>query len=176
MNLRSAALASALFILSVGCAVEPDATAPASTTAALAQGLVGTYDFVVDASDVATKLRAKCASESAGDTAAAERCFDAIRTESKLEKIRFSRNASGQLVYTSFAVDGDHEVVFVEVPIAITHVEQRSFVAKADGIPRGTFVGRVTHLLAEHKVERGDDGTIVLVDPRKGRLAYRRAD
>jgi len=157
-----------------GCAGESD-PAVSATSAALTQSLPGTYEFVVDASDVAPKLRARCADETRGDTARAERCFDAIREQAKLEKIRFSRNAAGELVFTSFALERDREVIFVEVPLAITRVEQRAFVAKASGLPKGTLVGRVMHLRAELRLEHGDDGTIVLFDQHKGRLVYRRA-
>ena len=163
-----------VLIANAGCAAETESHVDVASSA-LTQGLPGTYEFVVDASDVAAKLRAKCDSESRGDKAHAEKCFDAIRAEAKLEKIRFTRTGAGDLVYTSFAVDGDREEIFVEVPVAITRVEHRAFVAKSAGLPRGTLVGRLTHLRAEIRVEHPDDTTIVMIDPSKGRLVYRRA-
>jgi hypothetical protein len=177
MHHRSIALAClALIATNVACSGDAaEAETIKANTAALSPGLTGTYDFLLEASDVAAKFRANCTSDNAGDVKRAEQCFDAVRAEAKLEKIRFSRNDDGELVFTSFGLEGDREVVFVEVPIAITSVEPHAFVAKAAGFPRGTLVGRLTHLRAELRVERNGDGTIVMIDPKKGRLAYRRS-
>lgn len=111
----------------VGCATEPPPDG---------QGLEGTYDFVLESSDVAPKLREKCA----GDAA----CWKAIEAESSKEKIRFTRSASGML-FTSFAIEGGNEIVFLQAPADLARVERRA------------------------------DGTIAVVDPKKGRLVYRRA-
>lgn len=112
------------------------AESTATTTAPIAEGLEGTYDFVLEASDVAPKLRERCA----GDAA----CWKEIESDAQKEKIRFTRTAKG-LVFTSFAVEGAREIVFFEAPAELGRVERRA------------------------------DGTIAIVDAKKGRLVYRRA-
>lgn len=117
-----------MFLMVVGCANEP---------ATDGHGLEGTYDFVLDSSDVAPKLRETCA----GDA----KCWQDIQAEAANEKVRFTRTASGGLLYTSFEIEGGKEKVHFEAPADLARVERRS------------------------------DGTIAISDPRKGRLVYRRA-
>lgn len=157
----------------VACGGESSANV-VSTSSPLVEGLTGTYDFVLEASDVAAKFRDKCKADSAGDTTRAAQCFDAIKRDASNEKIRFSRNDAGQLVWTSFAVEDNREVVFVEVPVSIAEAERGAIIAKGTGWPRGTLTGQLTHLRAEMRIERDADGLLVMIDPRKGRLAYRR--
>ena len=110
----------------MGCSNEP---------AADNRDLEGTYDFVLESSDVAPKLREKCG----GDA----KCWQDIQDESSHEKIRFTRSANG-MIFTSFAIEGGKETVFLEAPADLARVERRP------------------------------DGTIAIVDPKKGRLVYRR--
>lgn len=139
----------------------------AAASSALGQALEGTYDFVLEDSDVAAKVRARCN----GDAA----CWSEVQRDASTEKIRFTTTASGQLVWTSFARTGGKEEVFVEVPVALAQEEPNLILAKSAGWPRGTLVGQITHLRASMRIERRPDGTLAIVDPDKGRLVYRRA-
>lgn len=134
---------------------------------ALGQELEGTYDFVLADSDVAARVRARCN----GD----EGCWSEVQRAASTEKIRFATTPDGQLVWTSFACEGDKEEVFVEVPVAVARAEPNLVLAKSAGWPRGTLVGQLTHLRASMRIERRPDGTLAIVDPDKGRLVYRRA-
>ena len=138
-----------------------------TTSAAVSDSLDGTYDFVLDQSDVAAKLRTKCA----GDAA----CWNEILKDAQTEKIRFSRNATGQFVFTSFSVEGAKEEVFLEAPVAIAEASPGVYHGKVIGWPKGTLVAQLTHARSEMKIERRADGTIAVVDEKKGRLVYRRA-
>jgi hypothetical protein len=149
----------------LGCSATSEET-PASAASALGADLIGTYDFVLARSDVAAKVRAACE---------AKGCFEEMAKSAANEKIRFSRDAEGRLVWTSFSVDDGHEEVFVDVPIALTATERGGLAARTAGWPRGSFVGRVTHFHAALELERESDGAIVLIDPKKGRLVYRRS-
>lgn len=171
--MKQSLMAFAFGLACVGCGGETSANV-AATSSPLVEGLTGTYDFVLEASDVAAKFRDKCASESAGDKAKAAQCFDAIKVEASQEKIRFSRNEAGALVWTSFSLEGEREEVFVQVPVTIAEAERGALVAKAAGWPHGTLAGQLTHIRAEMRIERDGDGLLVMIDPRKGRLAYRR--
>ena len=170
---RAFACAVVLAASSVACGGESNANV-LSTSSPLVEGLTGTYDFVLEASDVAAKFRDKCSAEAGGDATRSAQCFDAIKQEASQEKIRFSRNEAGELVWTSFGVEDQREVVFVQVPVTIAQADRGAFIAKTAGWPRGTLAGQLTHIRAEMRIERDTDGLLVMIDPRKGRLAYRR--
>lgn len=101
-------LLAMLTMTMVGCVNEPAATD--------GQGLEGTYDFVLESSDVAPKLREKCA----GDA----KCWQEIQAEADSEKIRFTRTAGG-LLYTSFEVEGGKEKIHFEAPADLGRVARR---------------------------------------------------
>lgn len=155
-----------------GAAPEAMGRAPSPLVAAR---LDGTFDFDLDASDVATTFRAKCEKQSEGDARKTAACFDEVRKDARNEKVRFTRNAEGQLVYTSFGLETGKEDVYVEAPILLTRgVEKDTMIAKAVGIPRGSFVSRMSFALRELPIEAPDASTVILVDPSKGRLVYHR--
>ena len=138
-----------------------------TTSAAVSASLDGTYDFLLDQSDVGAKLKEKCA----GDRA----CWDEVQAEADKEKIRFSRNAAGQFVFTSFAIDGAKEEIFLEAPVAIAEQSPGVYRGRVVAWPKGTLVAQLTHARSEMRIERRADGTIAVVDEKKGRLVYRRA-
>jgi hypothetical protein len=139
----------------------------ATTSAAIVGSLDGTYDFVLDASDVAPKLRAKCGADKA--------CWEEIEKDAQTEKIRFSKNAAGELVFTSFSIEGSKEEVFLEAPVALTELSPGVYRGKLVGWPKGTLVAKLTRNNSEMKVERRADGTLTVFDEKKGRLVYKRA-
>ena len=125
-----------LMILTVlaltACGGETESTE--TTSAAVSASLEGTYDFVLDQSDVATRLRAKCGSDAA--------CWAEIQKDSQTEKIRFSKSATGQFVFTSFSIDGAKEEVFLEAPVAIAELSPGVYRGKVIGWPKGTLVAQ----------------------------------
>lgn len=100
-------LLAMLMMTMVGCA---------NDAATDGQGLEGTYDFVLESSDVGPKLREGCA----GDA----KCWQDIQTEAGNEKIRFTRTASG-LLYTSFELEGGKEKLHFEAPADLSRVVRR---------------------------------------------------
>ena len=164
-------------LLAAGCSDGSgglDATGKAPS-ALVAARLDGTFDFDLDASDVTMAVRATCAKQSSGDAAKATACFDDVRKEARDEKVRFTKNAEGQLVYTSLGLDAGKEEIYVEVPITLTRgAEEHVMIAKAAAFPRGSFVSRVSFVLHDLPIEAPDANTVILTDPSKGRLVYRR--
>jgi hypothetical protein len=137
-----------------------------TTNAAVASSLEGTYDFLLEPSDVGTKLRAECGADRA--------CWDEVQSEANKEKIRFSRGEGGQLVFTSFGIDGATEDVFLEAPVSITEAAPGVYRGRLLGWPKGSLVMQLTRARSEMRIERRSDGTIAIVDEKKGRLVYRR--
>jgi hypothetical protein len=173
IDTRSLVLVLLASLSTMACSGPPGAATSTSPTSPAIDALTGTYDFVVASSDVGPKLQAQCTASSAGDAAKAAQCWSDAQADAANEKIRFSRNADGQLVFTSFGVDQGQEDVFVEVPIAVRDAEPGVLVATPAGWPHGSLVGQITNLSFERRIERGADGTVVLPDPAKGRLVYR---
>jgi hypothetical protein len=146
------------------CGGESESTE--TTSAAVSVSLEGTYDFLLEQSDVGTKLREECGGK--------RECWDEIQAEANKEKIRFKRGASGQLVFTSFAIEGAKEEVFLEAPVAVSEPSPGVYRGKLVGWPKGSLVAQLTRAGSEMKIERRADGTIAVSDPKKGRLVYRR--
>lgn len=164
-------------LLAAGCSdgsTSTEATGKAPS-ALVAARLEGTFDFDLDASDVAATFRATCDKQASGDAAKSAACYDAVRKEARDEKVRFTKNAEGQLVYTSFGLEAGKEEVYLEAPITLTRgAEEHMMLAKAAAFPHGSFVSRVSFALRDLPIEAPDATTLVLVDPSKGRLVYRR--
>lgn len=168
-------------VLAVGCSdggggpPEDHATGKAPS-ALVAARLEGTFAFDLDASDVAATIHATCEKEAPGDAVKSAACYAGVRKEARDEKVRFTRNAEGQLVYTSFGPgEAGKEEVYLEAPIALIRgATDHALVAKAAGFPRGSFVSRVAFALRDLAIEVPEPGTLVLLDPKKGRLVYRK--
>ncbi len=172
------ALVSAGVVFAVGCsdggsAGEATGKAPSALVTAR---LEGTFAFDLDASDVADGIHAKCEKEASGDAAKATACYDAIRKEARDEKVRFTKDGAGQLVYTSFGPgEAGGEEVYLEAPITLTRgTTDHDLVAKAAAFPRGSFVSRVSFALRDLPIELPDARTVILLDAKKGRLVYRK--
>ena len=174
-------VACAFSLVSSACsAPTPERAASETSSAALTSGnaveaLSGTWGFVLDASDVAAKVRAECATRFGTDATKREACYDDVRSEGATEKIRFSRDASGRSIWTSFGQKGDKVVLFLEVPLDLSSESPRSVLGKVAGVPRGMQADDAAPHLPLGTVMRFevvDDQTIAMSDPRKGRLVF----
>lgn len=153
-----------------------EATDPAGHASAALEdtdALLGTWDFVLAGSDVAAPIRERCAKTTA-DAAKAKACFDDVAIRAAAEKIRFTKAPNGEITWTSFGNDGDKEIVFLEAKVTLTRLDGGAVQAKVVSTPTGTMAAKpMKH--EGMRIERASDGTIVIVDTAKGRLAYRRA-
>ena len=91
-----------------------------------------------------------------------------------LEKLRFTKaDETGHATWTSFAVDGNVETVFVEAPLVLSQDGAAHVVAKIAGTPTGTHASRLAQAKIDTmRIEIVDAQTIALVDSKKGRLVY----
>jgi hypothetical protein len=173
LSLAAAAAAAA----AAACSGTPERTT-ASSSAALTAGdsttvLAGTWAFVLDASDVAAKVRADCETRFGGDTGRKDTCYDEVRTEGATEKIRFSKDPAGHTLWTSFGEKGDKTELFLEVPMDLSSESPTSVLGKVAGEARGiqakephTPVGTVI------RFELVDSQTLAMIDPKKGKLVF----
>lgn len=153
----------------------PEGTAPVpATTPATADDVTGTWAFVLAKSDVADGVRQDCNEEAKGDAAKASACYSAVETQAAKEKIRFSKDASGKMTWKSFGVDEGKEVTFLEVPVTIAADGPGHVLAKIAGAPIGIQAERFSkaNANAAMRIDVLDGRTIVMTDPKKGRLVY----
>lgn len=130
------------FAVLTACASAPENTASttqASTEAAPVPDLTGTWDFVLAKSDVATDN-------------------PEIVAQAAKEKIRFAKDASGAVKWTSFETDGKSEHVFLELPLELKNDGPGKVLAKSGD--------------KSITIEIVDAKTIAMHDPKKGRLVY----
>jgi hypothetical protein len=151
----------------VACAGSSAHDQTTSTSSVTAADVTGTWRFVLDQSDVAKPIREECA----GDDA----CWQKFATQAAKEKIRFTRDASGAITWTSFETDGKEEHVFLSAPIELASNGTNHLTARVAGKPSGLHADRLAKSgtpLHALDVEIVDAKTIALTDPKKGRLVY----
>jgi hypothetical protein len=170
--ISAVALAAPVLVLACASAAEPKVASPAPIDVLRAGG---TFGFVLDESDPGAKAKAGCASEHPKDAAGADACYGAIAAEAAREGIRFSVDGAGRLVWTSYCAENGKEVTCLEGPLDAAaesdHVVSAHFVE----IPHGVQFPKLDHLPAQAlRFEVVDGNTIVMVDPQKGHLVFRR--
>jgi hypothetical protein len=175
MNRTAALLApfAPLVLAACASAAEPVVSPATDALATLRAG--GDFGFVLDESDPAAKFRAGCAAKSSGDGAAASACYDAIRQQGAREGIRFSLDAAGRVVWTSYGVEDGKPATYIEAHLDATP-EARGFVAMRLSEPaRGIQVeGNPFPPNAVLRFQVVDANTVVMVDGQKGKLVFRR--
>jgi hypothetical protein len=170
---RSLACLAPLVLVACASAAEPASAPTASPIDTLRAG--GTFAFVLDESDPGTRLHAKCDAEHAGDAPGAAACYDAIRQIAAREGIRFSLDAAGRLVWTSYGAEEGKPVSYVEVPVEASLDKDGTVAAKQVERPRGLQVdAKEFPVDAVLRFQVVDADTVVMPDPHKGRLVFRR--
>jgi hypothetical protein len=170
--ITAVALAAPVLVLACASAAEPKVAAPAPLDVLRAGG---TFAFVLDESDPGAKAKASCASEHPNDSAGADSCYGAIAAEAAREGIRFSVDGAGRLVWTSYCAENGKEVTCLEGPLDATPESERAVSAHFVEIPHGVQFPQMDHVPSQAlRFEVVDGNTIVMVDPQKGKLVFRR--
>jgi len=133
----------------------------------------GPFVFALDESDPSKLFHDQCNAQSGGDSAKADACYARVHEEGAHELIRFAVDADGRLVFTSYGVEEGEEVLFLEVPLAVTTDGDHAVVGRMVGTARGRQAGEGP--VAPNKLVRfevTDATTVAMVDPQKGRLIF----
>lgn len=182
--MHRAFIAIAPVFFSLACASQsPDVSvastgSAASTTSPALEALKrgGTFMFSLDESDPATTIRQQCAAKSGGDQAKADACYAEVRAIGSREGFRFTVGQDGQIVWTSFGSETPgNEIVFLEAPLSVTAEGDRVLVMTLTAAPHGTQAKGAQDWRGKAvRFELADD-TLVMSDPRKGKLVFHRA-
>ncbi len=174
MNRLIHAVAVAAPVLALACAsaADPKVAAPAPLDVLRAGGAFG---FVLDESDPGPKAKASCASEHPNDAAAADACYGAIAAEAAREGIRFSVDGAGRLVWTSYCAENGKDATCLEGALDAAPESDRVVSAHFVEIPHGVQFPNLDHVPRQAmRFQVVDGDTIVMLDPQKGRLVFRR--
>lgn len=170
--LAALVLAAPALVLACASAADPKVAAPAPLDVLRAGG---TFAFVFDESDPSAKVKAGCASEHPGDAAGAQACYAAVAAEAAREGIRFSVDGAGRLVWTSYCAQDGKDATCLEGPLEAASESGRVVSAHFVDIPHGVQFPQMDHVPRQAlRFEVIDGDTIVMVDPDKGRLVFRR--
>lgn len=173
LTLSAFALATLAIACSGTSAPESLGASPQQASAADPARVEGTFRFDLHASEVAGAVKEECAKESGGDRAKADACFAAIEAQAKREKIRFAKDKTGRMVWSSFGVDGDKVETFLEVPVELKSDGPSHVLATVAGKATGFQAAKIEKSEAKAmRVEIIDATTIAMRDPKKGRLVY----
>jgi hypothetical protein len=184
MNISSSlsiALSCLATLAVAGCSGAPDRTTTSTSSAALTSSagaepaLSGTWVFVLDASEVGTKVRSDCDAKAGGNAKKSAECFEEVRAEGATEKLRFARQPDGKTLWTSYSQNGTGEELFLEVPLEVSAESATRLVGKVAGAPRGKQAAEVAEQMpvgTSIPFELVDDHTLVMPDPHKGRLVF----
>jgi hypothetical protein len=170
--ITAVALAVPALVLACASAAEPKVAAPAPLDVLRAGG---TFGFVLAESDPGAKAKASCASEHPSDAAGADACYGAIAAEAAREGIRFSVDGAGRLVWTSYCAENGKDVTCLEGALDAAPETDRTVSAHFVEIPHGVQFPKLDHVPTQAlRFEVVDGDTVVMVDPDKGRLVFRR--
>jgi hypothetical protein len=170
---RSLAFVAPIALAACASAGEPASSPPPSALDTLRAG--GSYGFVLDESDPAARFHVACTSEHPSDAAASGACYEAVRQAGAREGIRFSTDAQGRLVFTSYGVEDGKPAVYIEVALDASLEKEGVVAARLLERPRGLQMQ--DRPMAPDTVVRFqvvDADTVVQVDAKKGKLVFRR--
>ena len=171
-SIHAVALVAPVLVLACASAAEPKAASPAPLDVLRAGG---TFGFVLDESDPGAKAKSGCAADHPNDAAGADACYGAIAAEAAREGIRFSVDGAGRLVWTSYCAENGKDVTCLEGALDAAPESERTVSAHFVEIPHGVQFPQMDHVPTQAlRFEVVDGNTVVMVDPQKGRLVFRR--
>lgn len=146
---------------------ETNANVQAQKTAP-APDLSGTWRFDLDASEVATAVRAEC-----GARPDPPGCWAEIAAQARLEKIRVSTVPGGHTEWSSFAADPKGEILFLSLPVDVSPDGPGRVLVKVAGEAKGKQAAQFARSnINQLRVDLLDARRIAVIDPRKGSLVY----
>ena len=161
-------LSASLFIACASQSTGPAlATAAAAPLDVLREG--GSFAFSLDESpNRSAFFHEKCAAKSNGDKATADACYAKVAAAGATEGIRFSTDAEGRLVWTSYGAEDGAEEIYLEAALHAVNQGEHGVRATVAAPMHGTMA-------ATHAPPVGKVMTIEVVDRSTVAVASRKA-
>jgi hypothetical protein len=170
---RSLAFLAPAVLAACASAADPGVAHPRSALDVLRAG--GSYGFVLDESDPAATFRAQCAAQHPGDAPGASACYAAIQKEAAVEGIRFTLDEAGRLVWTSYGIEDGNPATYMEAPLTASLEKEGVVATTMAERPHGLQVqGKEFPMDKVLRFEVPAPDTVVMTDPQKGKLVFRR--
>jgi hypothetical protein len=133
----------------------------------------GTFMFAFADSDVKHATEEDCSKKSKGDEEKTAACVQKVADAGAKEGIRFEKDEEGNWWWVSFGEAQGKEQIFNKVKFTIASEDGRTLKLK----PEGKDLGKkpMKKLPEEVVIEVPDDSTVVMTDPKKGKLVYKKA-
>lgn len=147
----------------------PESNAQALRATEPTPDLTGTWVFDLPSSEIATAIHAECNAKPDPNA-----CWSEIATEAKREKLRFTQGSDGHTRWESFGITEDaKEEPYLAMPLDLTSDGPGHVLAKVAGPATGPHAERLaTANINQLRFELVDAHTLVVNDPKKGRLFY----
>jgi hypothetical protein len=133
----------------------------------------GTFMFSFADSDVKAKTEEDCSKKSKGDEDKTAACVQKVADAGAKEGIRFEKDEEDNWWWVSFGEAAGKEQIFNKVKFTIGGEEGRTLTLKPEGKDLGKKPMR--KLPEEVTLDVPDESTVVMTDPKKGKLVYKKA-
>jgi len=132
-----------------------------------------TYVFsLADSPDAKKAADEGCAKKAGKDDKKLEACKKEVETTAADEGIRFEKDDKGDWYWVSFGKEKDKEVVYNKVKIKAGEDAPGKLVIMPEGKDSGKKPMKT--MPKEMVVEVPDDTTVVIADPKKGKVVYKK--
>lgn len=131
----------------------------------------GTFMFsLADSADAKKMHDEECAKKAKKDEKKLEACKKDGETAAAGEGVTFAKGEKG-LAFTSFGKEKDKQVDYLKGTLKVTKDDK----AMVEVAPEGKFEGKQAKTAPKAMtIEVTDDNTVVLTDPKKGKLVYKK--
>ncbi len=132
-----------------------------------------TFAFSLDGSPDAKKLHTdECEKKAKKDEKKLEACMKDVEASASAEGVRFEKDDKGDLWWVSFGQEKGKEVVFSKIKVKVASEADDKLVLTPEGKDEGKKP--LKPLPAELIVEVPDEATVVMSDPKKGKLVFKK--
>lgn len=132
-----------------------------------------TFAFSLEGSPDAKKMHTEaCEKKSKKDEKKLEACMKDVEASAGAEGVRFEKDDKGDLWWVSFGQEKGKEVVFNKVKVKVASEADDKLVLTPEGKDEGKKP--MKPLPAEVVVEVPDESTVVMSDPKKGKLVFKK--
>jgi hypothetical protein len=131
----------------------------------------GTFMFsLADSADAKKLASDDCEKKSKKDAKKLEACMKDVETAGAGEGVRFEKGDKG-ITWTSFGKEKDKEVIYVKSGVKIAKSDATTATLTPEGKAEGKMAAKAPK---EMTIEIPDESTVIVTDPKKGKLVYKK--